>query len=141
MRLELRWLIHINPSYFTEKMTTDAAIAKLDLLKNQSLQFYKNPAISEKFLTEFLNSCVTHPELIEPLPQGVLAVKLHLERLNLLDECKLFHVDSDYYEWSLEKRAYHYFLLLDLIGQIADETIQNYSQSSNDRPPMQKHTL
>jgi hypothetical protein len=83
----------------------DGFVTKLDQLQMSMKNMYSNTIVSQAFLKEFIKSCMTHPKLPEPLPEGVVAVKRHLETLELLDECKLYHVAADYYEWSLEKRA------------------------------------
>ena len=40
------------------------------------------------------------------VPPGVQAVMDHLDQLNLSSQSKIIHVDSDYYDWSFEKRMY-----------------------------------
>ena len=81
---------------------------KLDKFGGYIKQLYNEPEVCRLFLSEFLQSCASSMPLNEPVPGGVIAVKNHLHQLDLMNESRLFHVASDYYEWSLEKRAYDY---------------------------------
>lgn len=45
-------------------------------------------------------------ELLEPLPEGVRSVQTHAKSFGESLKFHMYHVASDYYDWTLEKRVY-----------------------------------
>jgi hypothetical protein len=61
--------------------------------------------LSDPFLHNLRASPST--ELPDPLPDGVRAVQTHARSFGDDDlKFHMYHVASDYYDWTLEKRAY-----------------------------------
>ena len=115
-------------------MTHSQLEERVDALGSEVTEIRKD--LSGSFLQNLHST-----ELPEPLPEGVRSVQTHAKSFGESLKFHMYHVASDYYDWTLEKRAYESLWWSLRLVELIKINPQTHSQGSNHQSSLQKHSI
>ncbi|TPX37158.1 proline---tRNA ligase [Synchytrium microbalum] len=78
--------------------------SRIDALVTELSNIYEHPKVLKPFMTDWLERAAAE-KLPADTPEGVKYVEQGCVSLGVRSEARFYHVESDYYDWSLQRRC------------------------------------